>query len=60
MLEWLAIKVGRIIMISPDEKNPIIRYIHTPCVPLDYILIIGENGGYPPTKNGDIRSLLCA
>lgn len=20
----------------------------------------GENGGYPPTKNGDIRSLLCA
>ena len=21
---------------------------------------IGENGGYPPTKNGDIRSLLCA
>lgn len=24
----------------------------------DYL--IGENGGYPPTKNGDIRSLLCA
>jgi len=21
---------------------------------------LGENGGYPPTKNGDIRSLLCA
>ena len=21
---------------------------------------VGENGGYPPTKNGDIRSLLCA
>ena len=20
----------------------------------------GENGGYPPTKNGDIRSFLCA
>lgn len=20
----------------------------------------GENGGYPPTKDGDIRSLLCA
>ena len=22
--------------------------------------LTGENGGYPPTKNGDIRSLLCA
>jgi len=28
-----------------------------------YIILVlrnGENGGYPPTKNGDIRSLLCA
>ncbi len=25
-----------------------------------HIATIGENGGYPPTKNGDIRSLLCA
>ena len=24
------------------------------------LMILGENGGYPPTKNGDIRSLLCA
>lgn len=24
------------------------------------IVACGENGGYPPTKNGDIRSLLCA
>ena len=22
--------------------------------------LVGEIGGYPPTKNGDIRSLLCA
>ena len=28
-------------------------------VPLKYRKT-GENGGYPPTKNGDIRSLLCA
>ena len=27
---------------------------------LFYRLECGENGGYPPTKNGDIRSLLCA
>ena len=25
-----------------------------------YVFSAGENGGYPPTKNGDIRSLLCA
>lgn len=24
------------------------------------VAVTGENGGYPPTKNGDIRSLLCA
>jgi len=30
-----------------DEKDDVISYV-------------GENGGYPPTKNGDIRSLLCA
>ena len=27
---------------------------------LNFCSIFGENGGYPPTKNGDIRSLLCA
>ena len=26
----------------------------------DIVISFGENGGYPPTKNGDIRSLLCA
>ena len=26
----------------------------------DNRVLYGENGGYPPTKNGDIRSLLCA
>ncbi|WP_347354539.1 hypothetical protein, partial [Acetoanaerobium noterae] len=24
-----------------------------------FVLIIAENGSYPPTKNGDVRSLFC-
>lgn len=38
------------------QKFPGLRYIKTESKGIEY----GENGGYPPTKNGDIRSLLCA
>ena len=46
--------------------KPLIEIIH--CRPIQALCtsdtttwsLGGENGGYPPTKNGDIRSLLCA
>ena len=42
-----------------DEKNDVISYVSAIANMEGGHLVIGvaENGGYPPTQNGDIRSL---
>lgn len=51
----------------PNDVNVIVFitiFVNTFFIEIDNLglteLLLGENGGYPPTKNGDIRSLLCA
>ena len=49
-------------MVSPSTLKRLWGYIDSASSPRSYTLdvLAGENGGYPPTKNGGIRSLLCA
>ena len=59
--DWLH--NGDVCRLLNISKRTLQHYRDTGVLPFAQIghkCYYGENGGYPPTKNGDIRSLLCA
>lgn len=42
MLERTTVEIGRIVVIASDEKNPVVRFVHTLGVLFDDILIIAS------------------
>lgn len=42
MLERATVEIGRIVVIASDEKNPVVRFVHTLGVLFDDILIIAS------------------